>query len=160
MVEPGTEKDHPEIVAPPPLIFGGVLVVALALDWLENGPGFGLPYFALMIAGIGLTILGLILVLAAGAQFRREQTNVSPWKPSLVLITTGVYSLSRNPIYIGIAISYVGLSLLADSVIALVGLPIALAIIRFGVIEREEHYLEVRFGDAYRQYKARTRRWV
>jgi protein-S-isoprenylcysteine O-methyltransferase Ste14 len=155
-----SDKDNPGVIAPPPLIFIGVLLLALAFDWLVSGPGFGLPFSGRMALGAVLTLAGLAPILAASKRFAKAGTNVQPWKPSTALVTTGVYRYSRNPIYLGMALIYVGLSLFADSVLALAWLPLALIIMFNGVIRREERYLEGKFGEAYRAYRGRVRRWI
>lgn len=158
--EDDAEKDHPGVIAPPPLIYGGVLLAGFGLDRLLAGPGFGLPSEWRMIAGLGLAIAGMLVIIVAAVQFRRARTNIEPWKPTNAIVTTGVYAISRNPIYLGMALGYIGLCLLGDSVIALILLPLALAIIQYGVIVREEHYLEIKFSQSYRDYKKRVRRWI
>ena len=81
-------------------------------------------------------------------------------QPVRALVTTGIHGLSRNPIYIGMLLLYAGIGIAARSPWVLVlGLPLVI-ILHFGVVAREETYLEQRFGDAYRAYKARVRRWL
>lgn len=155
-----SEIDHPGVVAPPPLIFGGVLLLMLAFDLLVGGPDFKLPTNPQMTTGLILVLAGFVMIMIAAFQFRLAKTNIEPWKPTIAIITSGLYRISRNPIYLGLAILYLGLSLLSDRLLTLAGFPLALAIIHYGVILREEHYLEVKFGQVYRDYKARTRRWI
>ncbi len=153
-------EDIPGVIAPPPLIFASVLLVTLALDWLLHMPDFGLPTNPQITVGLILALAGSGLIVAAAIQFRRAKTNLEPWKPTTRIVTTGVYSFSRNPIYFGMAIGYLGLSLLSDRLLTLAGLPIALLIIHYGVIAREERYLEAKFGEPYRAYRRRVRRWL
>ncbi len=162
MTEPGTDSktDHAGVIVPPPLIYGGVLLPALLLDWAIDGPGIGPDFGVLLVPGAVLILAGLALVLGGATQFRRAETNIEPWKPSTMLVTTGLYRYSRNPIYLGLTLGYVGLCLLADSLLALVLLPVVFVIMHYAVIRREEQYLEIKFGQAYREYKARVRRWV
>ena len=81
-------------------------------------------------------------------------------EPTRALVTTGVHGWSRNPIYLGLFLLYGGIAFAARSPWALIlTLPLAITI-RSGVVAREEAYLERRFGDAYRSYKARVRRWL
>jgi protein-S-isoprenylcysteine O-methyltransferase Ste14 len=160
MAETGSEKDHPGVVAPPPLIFLGGLVAGLAIDWLFAGPGFGLRGDLQWGLGLLLCIAGMALILIAGGQFRFARTNVEPWKPTTAIVKSGVYAFSRNPIYLGMALIFGGLSVMADSVVALAMLPVVLVIVHYGVITREERYLEIKFGDAYREYRRSVRRWL
>ena len=89
---------------------------------------------------------------------RRRQCP--PTSPTRALVTTGIHACSRNPIYVGLFLVYGGIGIAARSPWALIlTLPLAITI-RYGVVAREEAYLERRFGEAYRDYKARVRRWL
>ena len=80
--------------------------------------------------------------------------------PTRALVTTGVHGWSRSPIYLGMFLAYGRIGIAARSPWTLI-LTVPLAItIRYGVVAREEAYLERRFGDAYRDYKAGVRRWL
>ncbi len=155
-----SSKDHPDVIAPPPVIFGGILLLTLALDLIVGGPDFGLPSKPQMTIGLILSMTGFVIIAIAAFQFRAVDTPLEPWMPTTAIVTTGLYALSRNPVYVGMAVGYLGLSLLSDRLMTLAGLPAALVIVHYGVILREEHYLAVKFGEAYRAYKRRVRRWV
>lgn len=152
--------DHPGVIAPPPLIFGGILVLTMLLDWFFGDPSLGLGYDWRMMIALLFIIAGFTLIAVSAVSFRREKTNIEPWKPATALVTTGLYAFSRNPVYVGMALGYIGLSFLADSVLSLIALPVVIAIMHYGVIIREEHYLEVKFGQHYRDYRNRVRRWI
>ena len=106
-------------------------------------------------------ILTGIAVFAAGIRnFSSAATPVQGTKPTRALVTTGIHGWSRNPIYLGMFLVYGGIGLAVRSPwILILALPLALTI-RYGVVAREEAYLQRRFGDAYRDYKARVRRWL
>ena len=87
-------------------------------------------------------------MFAGTVQVRRAGIDIQTRKPTTTLVTTGLYRFSRNPIYLGMTLAYLGVTLLADSLVALVVLPLVLIFVRFGVIEREERYLEGKFGQA------------
>ena len=76
------------------------------------------------------------------------------------IVTEGVYRWTRNPMYLGMALIYLGFALLLDSLVALILIFPLVFVIQKEVIEREERYMEAKFGDAYRDYKARVRRWI
>jgi protein-S-isoprenylcysteine O-methyltransferase Ste14 len=162
MSEPAPEakQDHAGVIIPPPLIYLTVLGAALGIDLLAGGPRLGLPDLPRYLAGAALFALGLVLTIIAASGFRAAGTEVRPWKASTALVTTGFYRYTRNPMYLGMALIYAGLSLFADSVIALAFIVPLLIIITYGVIKREEHYLEVKFGEEYRRYKGKVRRWL
>jgi protein-S-isoprenylcysteine O-methyltransferase Ste14 len=91
---------------------------------------------------------------------RSAGTPVSPEKPVSSLVTTGPFRYTRNPGYLSMAVIYTGIASLANALWAILFLPAALAVIRRGVIEREERYLERKFGEEYLRYKAQARRWI
>jgi len=157
---PQPDKDNAGVIAPPPLIFAGVFALALGIDIATSGPSLGLPDQARYIGGLALFLVGIALPLTAATRFRAAGTHVRPWKAATALVTSGIYRYTRNPMYLGMALIYVSFSVFADSVIALILLLPLLAVITYGVISREERYLEVKFGAPYREYKGKVRRWI
>jgi protein-S-isoprenylcysteine O-methyltransferase Ste14 len=97
---------------------------------------------------------------AAMLSFRRARTSMVPVKPSTALVTSGPYRLTRNPMYVGMAFLYVGFAFAFGVIWALALLPAVLVIVDRLVIAREEAYLERKFGQDYRDYQARVRRWL
>lgn len=92
--------------------------------------------------------------------FSRAETPVQGTRPTRALVTTGIHGWSRNPIYLGMFLVYGGIGMAVNSPwILILALPLAI-LIRYGVVGREEAYLERRFGDPYRDYKRRVRRWL
>lgn len=157
---PDLEMKSAGVVVPPPLIYAGTLAAALLLDWLIAGPVTGLGQTPRVLIGVALAVIGIAIPLVASAQFRMANTDVRPWRPSAALVTTGIYRYTRNPMYLGMTLIYAGIALLADSVLVLLLLLPLLALIHYSVIRREEHYLSITFGEAYRDYKSRVRRWI
>ena len=155
-----SEKDTPGVIAPPPLLFAGMLALALALDWMFAGPNLMLPAVARYVGGAVLIAAGLAIPIAAITRFRAVGTEVHPWRPSTALVTTGIYRYTRNPMYLGMTLIYAGLAMISDSVIAFALVPALLLLVTGGVIKREERYLEVKFGEPYRAYKRQVRRWI
>ncbi len=157
----GTEADNPEtagVIAPPPLIFLSALGAGFALS-RKIGTGSLPPKLRVPIGSAAL-VAGTSLMRSFVQAFARAGTPLDPYKPSQAIVTDGPYALSRNPAYLGMTLTYTGISLLSNSPWALAPLPIALAAIDRGVIAREERYLEGRFGAPYLEYKRRVRRWI
>jgi protein-S-isoprenylcysteine O-methyltransferase Ste14 len=148
-------RDNPGVIAPPPLIALATVLLGLALDWflppfiLRGLFGF---WTRLVLGGILITGAIVLAALAVGS-FRQAATNVEPWRPALTLVTTGIYGLIRNPMYTAIIIFIAGLAIALGSDWMLVLLVPAALILHFGVVKREERYLEAKFGDSYRSYK-------
>jgi protein-S-isoprenylcysteine O-methyltransferase Ste14 len=149
------------VIVRPPLLFLAALLLGLASDRLLPLP-FAVPEASVVhwtIAG-SLILIGLALAAAGIRNFSRARTPVPTNQPTRTLVTTGIHGWTRNPIYLGMFLVYGGIGVAARSPwILILTLPVATAI-RYGVVAREEAYLERRFGDAYRDYKATVRRWL
>lgn len=152
--------DRAGVLAPPPLIFLGFLLVGLAFHFGCCPLPTGLPQ-VVRLGGAALLIgAGLALILAAGGRFVRAGTAIRPWQPTTRIVQSGPYRFTRNPMYLGMTFLYCGVALWADSGAPLLLLFPLLETIKRGVILREERYLERKFGDEYLQYKAKVRRWL
>lgn len=150
--------DNPGVLAPPPLLYLGFLAAGLGLDWLW--PAALLPQAVQYPLGAALVASGAAIMAAALRRFRKAATDFRTHRPATALVTGGPYRLSRNPIYIALTLFYLGLAVVADSPWALALVVPLLAVMRYGVVGREERYLESKFGEPYREYKARVRRWL
>ena len=149
------------VKARPPKLFGGALLAGLVLDYLLPLPvAFPVGFEARWTVGGALSLIGVTVFLAAVRNFSRVGTPVPTIQPTRARATDGIHGWSRNPIYLGLFLTYGGIATAVQSAWMLVLLlPIAF-IMRYGVVAREEAYLERRFGDAYRDCKRRVRRWV
>jgi protein-S-isoprenylcysteine O-methyltransferase Ste14 len=145
----------------PPLLYLACLALGFALDLVLPLP-LAFPEVGLVswTAGGGLSVIGIAIMAAGARNFSRANTPVPSNQPVRALVTTGIHGWSRNPIYVGMLFLYAGIGIAARSPwVLILALPLV-AILRYGVVAREERYLEQRFGDAYRAYKARVRRWL
>jgi len=106
-----------------------------------------------------LIALGLCLAIVAERAFRRIGTNVAPWRPALGLAADGPYAHTRNPMYLGLALFVAGLGVALASVWVLAMLIPAALVLHYGVVKREERYLEQKFGADYRAFKAAVPRY-
>lgn len=151
-------EDTPGVIAPPPLIYLGTLGIGFGLDALIGDTT--LPSTVARPVGAALILAGAGLMGTFVQAFDRARTPIDPYKPSEAIVTDGPYRLTRNPGYLGMALAYAGIAIIANAPWTLVPLPIAIAVIDRGVIAREERYLERRFGAQYTDYKRRVRRWI
>ena len=153
-----TEQDHASVHIPPPLIHGVGVAGGFGLSlWqpLPKPPGFWLPAL-----GVALMGFALLLVVTAFREFRRHHNPVRPNQPIETIMTGGPFRLSRNPLYLSLALVHAGLALLTRNIWLVVTLLPVLLIIRYYVIAREEAYLGRRFGERYLNYRRRVRRWL
>jgi len=117
-----------------------------------SAPGFWLGG-AVFAAGFALAVWAIVT-------FRRAGTRVETHKPTTTIVAGGPYRLTRNPIYLGMFLGQTGLAIGFDSLWILLMLVPFYAVIRYGVVAREEAYLEGKFGDSYLRYKSAVRRWL
>ncbi len=146
------------IFIPPPLYYAAGLAAGMAINAVVTLPLGGRPVTT--VAGVVLATVGLASTLAGVAAVIRHRTTIVPHHPVATLLTGGAYRLSRNPMYTGLAIAYLGLALLLGSWWPLVLWPLVILAVRQLVIRPEEHYLTRRFGRTYTDYQSRVRRWL
>lgn len=154
----GRMPNHPDIRVPPPLLYFSVLGIGLLLQQAAPlpviPPSAGHPLAIACAAGwAGLAIWGVI-------SFRRARTSLVPVRPATTLITDGPFRFTRNPLYLSLALLYLAITLWLGVFWPIVLLPALILLVQQIVILREEAYLESRFGEAYRAYRARVRRWL
>lgn len=154
-------RDNAGVIAPPPLIALAAVLLGLALDWLL--PAYVLTvllcFWERVVIAVILIGAGAALAIPALRGFRLAGTHVEPWKASTVLVTGGIFGRLRNPMYVGLTLLLAGLSIFLASDWMLVMTIVFMPVIHFGVVKREERYLEAKFGDAYRAYKASVPRY-
>ncbi len=143
------------------VVFGIPLLAAVALQLfvpLRVTPGFLLPLILAM--GIAFFIAGVALILAARRQFAQHGQYTDPGHPTTNLVMTGVFSFSRNPLYLGVVGILIGIGLVINFMWVLIFLLPALVACHIILIRPEEKYLSVRFGEEYHIYTARVHRWL
>lgn len=150
--------DSPGVRIPPPLVYILALLVGYFLQSRFPLPFVPQPYG--MVAGDVAVLLGLALALASIVTMLRGKGTVNTNAASQALVTTGVYRFSRNPMYVSNALLYLGFALLLGSTWALIFLPLPVIYTQVAVILPEERFLARHFGDAYRAYASRVRRWI
>lgn len=155
----GNTRDRSGAVVRPPIAWLAAVGGGLLLDG-----AYPLPLLSGFVTGrlIGVVIflMALALLVWAAATFRRAGTEIQTTRPTSTIVETGPYRFTRNPIYTAMLLGLVGLSIAFDSLWLLILLVPFYLVIRYGVVAREEAYLERKFGDGYLAYKARVRRWL
>lgn len=151
-------NDAPGLVVPPPIIYFGAVAMGFLTDWLW--PLTLLPNAVqYVLGGLVIVVSGAIMPFVM-REFSRAQTHFDARKPVTNLIVTGPFQFSRNPSYLALALLCVGIAIISDTVWIIVWLIPATLVADYGIIRREESFLEDKFGDAYRIYKAKVRRWL
>lgn len=156
-----TINDTAGVIAPPPLIALGAVLVGLLLDWIA--PAYILTvlmsFETRLPVGLLLIVCGGLLAYGGLRSFGRASTEVNPYKPSTTLATTGVYAYVRNPMYVGLGLIVGGIGIALASDWTLVMLVAGALTIHFGVVLREERYLTAKFGEPYLRYREAVPRY-
>jgi protein-S-isoprenylcysteine O-methyltransferase Ste14 len=155
---PTPNTDRPNVIAFPPLLYLVTLGAGLLLHQVVRAQL--LPPIPSRIAGAALVIFGAAIGKWGEVTMRKAGTNVDPRQAALAIVTAGPFRFTRNPLYLGLIALYLGITLLVDALAPLILLPILLLVTHFGIIRREERYLEAKFGPAYLEYKRKVRRYV
>jgi protein-S-isoprenylcysteine O-methyltransferase Ste14 len=155
VAQTGQPAKHPVL---PPFYFLGAIVLMVALDRF-------LPIVTLIeppITYLGWVLfgLGIAVALAVNWRFKRAGTPIRPFEESTALVTDGPFAFSRNPIYLGAVVGLLGIFVVLGSLSPLAVVPPFVYIIRTRFIAVEERMLEAAFGEAYRDYMKRVRRWI
>jgi protein-S-isoprenylcysteine O-methyltransferase Ste14 len=156
--EPTRDNDNPGVITLPPFIFIAFLGVGVILHNI-----FPLHFIQGPIRNIvGAIFLAYSVLVASLAifQMRRAGTNIDVRKPSTTIVSNGIYRYTRNPMYLSMALLLIAVSVLISNIWILILTPVFIIVIQKGVIEREERYLEGKFGTEYTSYKKSTRRWI
>jgi protein-S-isoprenylcysteine O-methyltransferase Ste14 len=156
--------ETPGIIVRPILLVPVALLLGFSLDHLAPAPlriaGTGMAHWGSAAVAGALILIGVAIFAAGVGSFRRAATPLPTNQPARVLVTTGVYGWTRNPLYLAFLLVFAGVGLAVRSPwILVLALPVALTI-RYAVVAREEAYLQRRFSDAYLAYKRRVRRWL
>ena len=151
--------DRPNVVIPPPIAWGLAIVAGLVAGWF-----YPLQLVPTSIprawVGGGLFALGVALAVWAIVTIRKAGTQFDVYKPTTAIVENGPYRFTRNPIYLGMFLGQIGVAIGFDNLWVLAMLVPFSFVIRYGVVAREEAYLERKFGTIYRSYKSRVRRWL
>lgn len=143
---------------PPPLIYISGLLLSIGIERIISTPD--LPPPLAIVSGAAAVLALALLDARATALFLKKKTGIAPWHAATALVSDGPYRFTRNPMYLGMALAYMGVALGFGLLWAFVFLPLVLAIVDRAVIRREEIYLEEKFGEDYCVYKRAVRRWI
>ena len=151
-------RDNSSVRVPPPLLYLGAIALGYWLDGRRAVPF--VPPGLVHPVGVALVVVGVALAISGAVTFGLARTSPNPLKPSTTVVMHGPYRFTRNPMYLGMTLATIGAAVWINTAWILVLLVPALAVMRWHVITREEAYLEEKFGEPYRDYKRRVRRWL
>lgn len=145
---------------PPPLVFLGLIAAGVGLRYVVAPPPLPGSRAVQFAVGGGLVALALAIGGSAFRLFKKSGQDPAPWKPSPSLVLQGAYHFTRNPMYVGMVLIQVGIGVVLDNLWVVIGAAFGLVIVHYTAVLREEAYLEEKFGEDYRQFKNRVRRYL
>lgn len=150
--------DNAGVLAPAPAFFGAAVAVGFFLEWLLPTSLLSFPYG--IAVGLTFIAVSVALVLFAVLPLVKARTAFDARKPTISIVTSGAFRISRNPTYLSLALLQVGLAFSFQALWVIITAVAAVAVTHWGVVLREERYLERKFGEEYRRYAASVRRWL
>ncbi len=154
-----SQRDSPGVLVFPPGLVVGTMGIGLLVQWLYP---WNLPVTETTRILLSAALLTVAAVLGLWGQrtMHGAGTNIDPGKPSTTVVTSGPFRFTRNPLYLFLLGLYLGVTVAVATVWPLLFLVPMFLVLHFGVVRREERYLEAKFGEPYRAYTARVRRWL
>ena len=150
--------DTPQVLVLPPVLVGGALLLGIVIDWIHPIPV--LPLVPARVIGVIMFVLSGVLAHFAQNAMHRAGTNIRPDRPALALVTDGPFRFTRNPLYVAALGVYLGIALFVNGLIPILLVIPVFYLLLWGVVLREERYMEAKFGEPFTAYRARVRRWL
>ncbi len=160
MNKPINTSKGPGVYVPPPLFYVITFIAAVLIQGKIPLSDVQFQLRITKIGGITLLIIALFFLFRSLRQFFLSKNTIILIKPASSLQTTGIYKISRNPMYVGLAIVYLGITCLIGNWWNIILFPLLLLIVQEYIIKREEKYLELEFGNDYEEYTRKVRRWL
>jgi protein-S-isoprenylcysteine O-methyltransferase Ste14 len=149
----------PGVYIPPPLFYILIFIVAVLIQKQIPIADTLFQSLTLKVVGMFLIIISLFFSARSLGQFIRSKNTVITIKPATILQTSGIYRISRNPMYVGVTIMYLGITCIIGNWWNIILLPLLILILQEYVIKHEEKYLAYEFGQQYEEYRRNVRRW-
>lgn len=150
--------DSARVIAPAPALYAVAFLVGLAAEFAL--PITPLPRVVELWLGAVIILISIPIVISAVRALVRGRTAFDARKPTTSIVIDGAFCYSRNPTYLSLTLLYVGLAFVVGSLWVVLMVVPAVAVTHWGVVVREERYLESKFGEEYRRYAQRVRRWI
>ena len=151
-------SDNPNVLVFPPLLYSGTVVVSLLLHWFK--PWYLTHSWPVRIVGIALIVGAAALGIWGEKALKRAGTNVNPMQPTLAIVSDGPYRFTRNPMYVGLILAYLGEAGLLRQIWPVILSPLVVVYVNWIVIPLEESKLREVFGEQYDLYRKKVRRWL
>lgn len=158
----GSDKDHADVVIYPLLLLALMFGLGILLEWLFPIVFLAPVYESKFQTGFSaiITLIGVAIAILGLLELRKNDANVDPHKPSTLIVSSGIFGLTRNPIYVGMIFCFFGVNMFWNLEWGVLLTVVVFLVLHYGVIKREEVYLEKKFGEPYTDYCQKTRRWL
>jgi protein-S-isoprenylcysteine O-methyltransferase Ste14 len=153
-------KKHPAVYVPPPLIYAVFFLLSFLMQKIIPMDNVALHQTIAKVIGALLVLMYLLFFISALKRFIVSKNTLVTIKPAHSLETSGIYSFSRNPMYLSLVCLYSGLAIFFGNWWTLIFIPALVAVVQLYVIKKEEQYLQHAFGSVYDEYKRKVRRWI
>ena len=153
-------KDGAAVRIPPPVVYLGAVIVGVLVHGFVAPLPIALPIVLRIAAGTAAAVASLVIMGFAIKLFRRTGQDPKPWETTPEIISTGVYRITRNPMYVGMALLQIAIGIGLANWWAIIAVPAVLVVVYLTAIRHEESYLERKFGRVYIDYKHSVRRWL
>lgn len=154
------KPDSPRVYVIPPIIFLLCLVGGIVFEVLHASSMPFIPWLPRLLSGVAIAAAGFAFMGWGHGRFKSLGIEVKTFKPASQLVTKGAYRFSRNPMYVGFVSLLAGIAWAAGSIPMLVSAMVMFLYLDQYVIRREEAYLTRQFGENYKAYCRRVRRWL
>jgi len=155
-----TKMDHPGVYPPPPLFYVLIFMISIYVQQQYPLPFLFLDTDVALVSGMISVLAGVTIVLPALIRFLKTKNTLITIRPASSLQTSGIYSLTRNPMYLGLLMIYIGIGFLKGNLWTFMFIPLVILVVTSFVIVHEEKYLSRTFGNDYIEYKRKVRRWI
>ncbi len=153
-------KDGAAVRIPPPLVYLGAVIAGVLMHAFVAPLPVGLPIVSRIVVATTAAVSSLVFMGLAIKLFRRTGQDPKPWATTPEIISTGVYRVTRNPMYVGMALLQIAIGVGLANWWVIIAVPVVLVLVYLTAIRHEEAYLERKFGRAYSDYKESVRRWL
>ena len=153
-------KDGAAVRIPPPLVYLGAVIAGVLVHAIVAPLPIGLPLVLRIVAATVTAVSSLVIMGFAITLFRRTGQDPKPWAMTPEIISSGIYRITRNPMYVGMALLQIAIGIGLANWWVIIAVPVVLVVVYLTAVRHEEAYLERKFGRAYSDYKGSVRRWL
>lgn len=153
-------NDHPGVYLPPPIIYVSIFFASILCQRLLPIDYSWFTEQIIQIIGWLMLASGVLLLVTSLWRFLTSRNTLIPIKPAQSLQTSGIYAITRNPMYLGLLCIYCGMAIFKGNLWTFIMVPVVVSIVQLYVIKKEENYLMRAFGDTYADYLKKVRRWI